>query len=327
MAHFLLGMPTANIRRSPYNPASVTPPPFRAAEVGIEINPRGLLYSLPGISGWVGSDITAGILSTQMHESKELCLLVDIGTNGEIVIGNKDWMVSTSASAGPALEGANEACGMRAEAGAIERFFTDNGEIKYETIGNGKSKGVCGSGIIDLVSVLLDEEILNRSGKFIDGSSSRVEMVNGVGRYLISGETESESGEAIYISESEIENIISAKAAIFAAIKIILDRLDLGFTDIENFYIAGGFGKYINIDNAVNIGLIPDLPRDRIKYVGNTSIQGAKTAALYKDAFFMIEEIRQNTTYYDLMGANDYIDEFRKALFLPHTDIELFRRR
>jgi len=326
MAHFLLGMPTENIRRSPYNPASVTPPPFRAAEVGIEINPRGLLYSLPGLSGWVGSDITAGILTTGMYETDQLSLLVDIGTNGEIVIGNKDWLVSTSASAGPALEGANEACGMRAEEGAVEKVFVRDGRIEYEIIGNTKPKGICGSGIIDIVSVLLDEGILNRSGRFVDGSSERVERKSGVGRYLVTGKDQSGTGNPIYLSESDIENIISAKAAIFAAVKIILDRLDLGFDDIEHFYIAGGFGRYINVDNAINIGLIPDLPRECIEYVGNTSIQGAKTAAVYKDAFFMIEEIRQKTTYYDLMGANDYIDEFRKALFLPHTDIELFRR-
>ncbi len=326
MGHFLLGLPTYHIRRTPYVAASLTPPPLRAAEVGIAINPRGLLYSLPGISAWVGSDLTAGILATNLHEQKELSLLVDIGTNGEIVIGNKDWLISCSASAGPALEGASEECGMRAEKGAIEKFYLDSGVIRYETIGAVAPIGICGSGIIDLVSVLLEGNIINRSGNFQEGVDGIVDR-NGISAYLLVEEGETGNKRPIVITEAEIENVITAKAAIFAAMKIVLQRVDLSFDDIQHFYIAGAFGSYINIESAINIGLIPAIPRERIMFVGNTSMEGAKIVAFYKEALYKIEKIRENTTYYDLMGAPDYVEEFQKGLFLPHTDIEMFRNK
>jgi len=328
MGHFLLGLCTKNIRRFPYVPITVSPPPLRAAEVGLKINPRGLLYSLPGISGWVGSDITAGILVTRIHEKEELSLLIDIGTNGEIVIGNRDWLVATSASAGPALEGASITCGMRAEGGAIEKVYADNGNIRYNTIDDMPPKGICGSGVIDTIAVLLREGIINRSGNFIDGISMRVGMVEGRKSFVLLDGNEMNNGRRpIYITESDIENVITAKAAIFAAMKILLRRLELSFEDIQHFYIAGAFGSYLNVNNAVTIGLIPDIDRKKVEFAGNTSIKGAKIVAFYKEALNRIEKIRENTTYYDLMGANDYVEEFRKAMFLPHTDIEIFTRR
>lgn len=316
MGHFLLGLDTKNIRRAPYVPVSVAPPPLRAAEVGIKINPRGLLYSLAGISGWVGSDLTAGILATEMNEKEELSLLVDIGTNGEIIIGNQEWLVACSASTGPTLEGASLKCGMRAERGAIEKVWIANGAIQYKTIGDAPPKGICGSGIIDLISVLLNLRLINRSGRFIPGASAQITMVDGIPQFMLA--------EAVFITEIEIENVITAKAAVFAAIRILMRRLELQFADLTHFYIAGAFGNRIDVENAINIGLIPDMPRDRIEFVGNTSMKGAKIVAFYKEALRKIEKIRERTTYYDLMGADDYLEEFEKAMFLPHTDIELF---
>jgi uncharacterized 2Fe-2S/4Fe-4S cluster protein (DUF4445 family) len=319
MAHFLLGLPVENIRRFPYVATSVDPPPLRAAEVGIEINPRGLLYSLPGISAWVGSDVTAGILATGLYERDETSLLVDIGTNGETVIGNGEWIVSSSASAGPALEGASLSCGMQAEKGAIERFYIEDGEIRYKTIGDYPPKGICGSGIIDLLSVLLEMSIINRSGNFVDDGAHIFTDIDGRKSYILVHDV-----RPIFVTESDIENVITAKAAIYAAMKILVKRLDLSFEKIDRFYIAGAFGNFIDVESAIKIGLIPNINREKITYAGNTSIKGAKMAALYKDAFRRIEEIRRKTTYYDLMGAQDYVEEFRKALFLPHTDIDQF---
>jgi len=326
MGHFLLGLCTKNIRRTPYVANTVSPPPLRAAEVGLNINPRGLLYSLPAVSGWVGSDITAGILATRMNEREELSLLLDIGTNGEVVIGNKEWLVSASASAGPALEGASVDCGMRAEAGAVEKMYVEEQAIRYKTIDNKRPKGICGSGIIDAVAVLLEQGYINRSGNFVAEDKPRVETVEGLKRYIIAEGDETATGHPVYISESDIENVVTAKAAIFAAMKILLQRLDLTFQDIQRFCIAGAFGSYINIEHAVAIGLIPDIERSRYEFVGNASIKGAKIVAFYKEALYKIEKIREDTTYYDLMGANDYVEEFQKAMFLPHTDIELFQR-
>ena len=326
MGHFLLGLPTYHIRRYPYVATAVEPPPLRAAEVGIQINPRGLLYSLPGISAWVGSDITAGILATGLYEKEETTLLLDIGTNGETVIGNRDWIVASSASAGPALEGASVECGMRAEQGAIESVAVANdGKIAYQTIGNTPPKGICGSGIIDLISVLLRMNIIDRNGRFIEGSSDRIETFGAMKSFVLVPPELASGSKPIVITESDIENVVTAKAAIYAALKILLKRLDLSFEEIDNFYIAGAFGNHLDVDNAISIGLIPNMPKEKISFVGNTSIRGAKLVALYQEAFEKIYELRQMTTYYDLMGADDYVEEFKKALFLPHTDIEQFR--
>ena len=324
MGHFLLGLPVENIRRFPYVATSVDPPPLRAAEVEIEINPRGLLYSLPGISAWVGSDVTAGILATGLHRREETSLLVDIGTNGETVIGNSEWIVSSSASAGPALEGASLSCGMQAEQGAIEKFYIEDGAIGYKTIGDSPPKGICGSGIIDLVNVLLQTDVINRSGNFVENGVHSFEEIENKRSFILIPSDKTRTGKPIYVTESDIENIITAKAAIYAAMKILVKRLDMSFDDIDRFYIAGAFGNFINIESAIAIGLIPNLRRDKITYAGNTSIKGAKIAALYKDAFLQIDDIRRKTTYYDLMGAPDYVDEFKKAMFIPHTDIDEF---
>jgi uncharacterized 2Fe-2S/4Fe-4S cluster protein (DUF4445 family) len=327
MGHFLLGLPTENIRRFPYVPNSTSPPPLRAAEVGIEINPRGLLYSLPGLGGWVGSDLTAGILATGMNEQQELSMLVDIGTNGEIIVGNNEYLMACSASAGPAFEGSSEECGMRAERGAVERVFVRDGAIRYDTIGDHPARGICGSGIIDLISVLLTRGIIDRSGRIIASDSERIQEVEGMKRFNLVLPEESGGQKPVFITEADIEAVITAKAAIFAALIIMLRRLELEITDIRNLYIAGAFGNFLDIESAINIGLIPALPRERVRFVGNSAIRGAKIAAFYKEAFYKVERIRESTTCYDLMGAPDYVEEFRKALFLPHTDIELFEGR
>ncbi len=324
MNHFLLGLPAGNIRREPYSAVTVEAPPVRAAEVGIRINPRGLLYSVPGISSWVGGDLTAGILATELDQSDEVGMLIDVGTNGEIVIGNREWLIATSASAGPALEGASVDCGMMAEEGAIERVMASADGPVCETIGGTPPTGLCGSGIIDLVAVMLEMGIIDRSGQLAAGSHPGIVERDGVRRFVLVSAAESGTSEDIYITQDEIDNVITAKAAVFAAAKIVLDRLKLGFSDVKKLYLAGGFGSYINRENAVQIGLLPDLPIDNIEYVGNTSIWGAKLAALSHEADNELRDIRRKTTYYDLMGTDDYVEQFKQAMFLPHTDIELF---
>lgn len=324
MMHFLLCLPTRNIRRYPYSPATVEPPPLRAAEVGLKINPRGLLFFVPGVSGWVGGDLTAGILVTGLAERDDIGMLIDVGTNGEIILGNKDWLVACSASAGPALEGASVACGMMAQEGAIEKVSVEDGEIRYQVIGDVPPDGICGSAIIDLVAVLLQQGIIDRGGKLLEGSDPRVRFEKGIGRFVIADGKTSLKGREVYASQDDIENVITAKAAIFAATKIILDRLKLGFSDIKKLFIAGGFGNNINLENAIAIGLLPDLPVGRMQYAGNTSIWGAKLGALSFEAYEALHSIRSKTTYYDLMGTDDYVEQFQQAMFLPHTNIELF---
>ena len=324
MTHFLLGLPTAHIRRDPYIAVSVEPPPFRAAEVGIKINPRGLLYAVPGIGGWVGGDLTAGILVTGLYERDSLGMLIDVGTNGEIIIGNKDWLMACSASAGPALEGAGLECGMMAQEGAIEKVTLTHGDIAYEVIGGTAADGICGSGVIDLIAVLLRKGVIDRSGAFVPDSDPRLIVDNDQTRFVLVRSKDTLKGREVSLFQDDITNIVTAKAAIFAAAKIMLERLDLTFADIKQLFIAGGFGNFIDIENAVEIGLLPDLPRPNIVYVGNTSIWGAKLAGLASDARELLRNISHRTTCYDLMGTSDYVDQFKQAMFLPHTNIELF---
>ena len=323
MLHLLLGLPARNIRRKPYIAASVAPPPFRAAELGIRINPRGLLYCVPGISSWVGGDLTAGILATGLHEREEVAMLVDIGTNGEIIVGNKDWLMACSASTGPALEGGSVSCGMIAEKGAIEKVYLEDDRLQYKVIGNVPAKGFCGSGIIDLIAVLVECGVIDRAGQFVEDRHAAVEFKHGRGRFFIARKARG-AAKDVFLTQDDIENVITAKAAIFAAMKIMLDRLSLKFSELSHVFLAGGFGSYIDRRNAIKIGLLPDLPLSRIQYVGNTSIWGAKLAALSTEAFRELHAIRKKTTYYDLLGSDDYVDQFRQAMFLPHTSIELF---
>ncbi len=324
MLHFLLGLPTENIRRAPCIAVSVEPPPFRAAEVGIRVHPRGLLFAVPGIGAWVGGDIAAGILATGLHEMDQVGMLIDVGTNGEIVLGNKDWLAACSASAGPALEGAGVECGMMARRGAIEKVYVDGGEVRYEVIGKGPPEGICGSGIIDLVAVLLAKNVIDRSGRLLDGSDPGVRISRGRARFVLVGKGRGRRRREIFLHQDDIDNVVTAKAAIFAATQIMLDRLGLKSSDIGRLMIAGGFGSYIDIRNAIAIGLIPDLPPSKVAYVGNTSIWGAKLAALSSEARETLRDIVRRTTYYDLMGTDDYVEHFKQAMFLPHTNIELF---
>ncbi|NQU09174.1 DUF4445 domain-containing protein [bacterium] len=323
MLHILLGLPASNIRRHPFIATSIEPPTLRAAEIGLRINPRGLVHCVPGISSWVGGDLTAGILATGLHERDETAMLIDVGTNGEIILGNKDWLMACSASTGPALEGASVQCGMIAEKGAIEKVYVEDDQVRCKVIGNVAPKGLCGSGIIDLIAVLLDRGVIDRAGQFVAHSDPAVAFVKGRGRYVVAGQAAG-AVKDVYLAQDDLENVITAKAAIFAATKIMLDRLDLGFDQISRVFLAGGFGSYIDRRNAIKIGLLPDLPLPRIQYVGNTSIWGAKLAALSSEALDELRAIRRKTTYYDLLGSDDYVEQFRQAMFLPHTDIGLF---
>jgi len=324
MTHFLLGLPADNIRRNPYTAVSIEPSPFRAAETGIKVNPRGLLFCVPGIGSWVGGDITAGILATGLYERDDTAMLIDVGTNGEIVLGNREWMIACSASTGPALEGGGVKCGMTAEKGAIEKVYFEEEHLRYKTIGNGPPRGICGSGIIDLIAGLLAKGVIDRAGKFIQGSDPGLKRIGGIWRFMIAGKGKGRKGREVYITQDDIDNVITAKAAVFAAVKIMLDRLNLKISDVKKLFLAGGFGSYIDRRNAIRIGLLPDMPVSSIQYVGNTSIWGAKLAAFSYEAYNLMHEIRQKTTYYDLMGSPDYVEQFKLAMFLPHTNIELF---
>jgi len=325
MLHLLLGLDASGIRKSPYTPTTTAPPPVRASEVGLKINPRGLLYSMPSIGGWVGGDVTAGILATGLHLTDRLTMLIDVGTNGEIVLGNREWMFSCATSAGPAFEGSGVKCGMRASRGAIERVnFSPEGVAEVQTIGGGGPQGICGSGLIDAIAGLYEAGIIDRSGRLLSDRSPNVHEEEGRLEFVLVPAGENGAERDIVITQPDIENLLRAKAAIFSGAKVLLDMIQKDFSDVKQLLIAGGFGNYLDRAKAVTLGMIPDLPLERIRYAGNTSLIGAKMALLSTDALSASEEIARSTTYYDLITYPNYYEEFMSAKFLPHTDISLF---
>lgn len=325
MSHFLLGLTPCSIRLDPYVPTADEFPQIRAEEIGIQINPRGILETIPCVASYVGGDIVAGVMSCGIPEHEEVRGLIDIGTNGEIAIGNKDWLVCCSASAGPAFEGGGTRCGMRAIKGAIEKIKITNGRLEYETIGNARPRGICGSGLIDCIYELVKNGIIDPGGKF-DGSRSddRLKIEENIPQYVIAYPDETESGTAVVIAESDIDNLIKSKGAVFAAIKSLTDYIGLGFDMIDTFYVAGGFGSFLDIPKSIAIGLLPDIPQEKIQFIGNSSLTGARMCLLSESAIETCVNISRSMTNIELSTYQPFTDEYIAALFLPHTNRKLF---
>ena len=326
MSHLVLQVDPTFIRREPYVSTANYVPVIRAAEAGIKINPRGLLACVSGVSTYVGGDITAGVLACGLNRAEKLTLLIDIGTNGEIVLGNKDWMVSCAASAGPAFEGSGLRCGMRATEGAIQRVeISKGGKVKLVTIGKAGPLGICGSGYIDCLAELFTRGIINRSGMFTEGvSSPRLKSTKEGGEFILVFKEDAGLKRDIVITETDIENLKRSKAAIYAASQTLLKKLNLSFRDIQQFYIAGGFGTYLDIDKAITIGLLPDLKRDKFSFIGNSSLVGSREILLSDGAKQEAEKIAGKMTYVELSVESAYMDEYISALFFPHTDLSRF---
>jgi len=323
MAHFLLNLDMTRIRKEPYIASVSFMPPIRAAEAGVQINKRGLLYSLPSVAAYVGSDIVAGVLTTRLFTKKGISLFVDIGTNGEVVLGNRDWLVCASSSAGPAFEGSGVKHGMRAGAGAIEKLtILDDGSIEFKAIGDTHPAGICGSGLLDTIAELFINGIIDRTGRFKTNADERLtEGDEGLQFQLVPA---GNGHQEIVITQADINNLIRSKAGVFAAIRVLMESTKTKSEDLEAIYIAGGFGNFLNVRQAVTIGMLPDVPLEKIQFVGNTSIAGAKTVLLSREALETAEQIAKSMTYFDLMSHPKYMDEFIKANFLPHTVLSLF---
>ncbi|MCF8142752.1 MAG: ASKHA domain-containing protein [Deltaproteobacteria bacterium] len=325
MSHFLLGLSPCSIRLDPYVPTADEFPLIHAEEVGIQINPRGILQTIPCVASYVGGDIVAGVMSCGIPEHEEVRGLIDIGTNGEIAIGNKDWLICCSASAGPAFEGGGTRCGMRAIKGAIEKIAISEGELHYQTIEGAKPRGICGSGLIDCIYELVKNGIIDPSGKFHrDRKDDRLRIEENVPEYIIAFPEETESGTAVTIAESDIDNLIKSKGAVFAAIKSLTDYIGLGFDMIETFYVAGGFGSFMDISKSIAIGLLPDIPREKIQFIGNSSLTGARMSLLSESAMETCINISRSMTNIELSTYQPFTDEYIAALFLPHTNRKLF---
>jgi uncharacterized 2Fe-2S/4Fe-4S cluster protein (DUF4445 family) len=325
MSHLLLGLIPCSIRLDPYVPTAHIFPQIRAAELNIHINPEGILETVADVASYVGGDIVAGVLACGIADRPEVKALIDVGTNGEIAIGNNDWMVCCSASAGPAFEGGGISCGMRATRGAIERIEINDDRVMYRTIGKGRPRGICGSGLIDSIYELVRNKIIDQQGKFnLATCDERIVEKDDEASFIVAFSEETETGKDLAIRESDISNLIRSKGAVFAAIKSLIDYVGLGFNDIDTFYVAGGFGNYLDIPKAIAIGLLPDIDPKKIKFVGNSSLMGSRMALLSTHAFERTVKIANMMTNIELSTYLPFMDEYVAALFLPHTDRKLF---
>ncbi|TLN26605.1 DUF4445 domain-containing protein, partial [bacterium] len=329
MTQLLLGIYPKYIREAPYVPAANLFPVFPARELGIDLPAGVLAYTMPCVASYVGGDITAGVLATQMHLGDELTLFMDVGTNGEIVIGNKDWMVSASASAGPAFEGGGVKFGMRASYGAIEQVRINPLDLEpmFMTIGQVKPKGICGSGMIDCIAELQQRGIITQNGKFnreLSAVNWRIREGESGWEYVLCKAEDSQLEEDIAITEPDIDNLIRTKASIYSACSVLLRSVGLQFTDLQKIIIAGGFGQYIDVEKAMTIGLLPEVDPNIVSYGGNTSLEGCRIAALYKGKVEEAEQIASMITNIELSVSAIYMEEYVAALFLPHTRMEDF---
>lgn len=328
MNHLFAGINADPLRTEPYIPAFFKTNSLFASDVGIDINKDAHIIMAPNIGSYVGGDITAGTLVSQIWNRPEFSLFIDLGTNGELVFGNSDFMMSCACSAGPAFEGGDISCGMRATDGAIEACTIDKETMEptYKIVGDPGTKpvGLCGSGIIDVISELYICGIINPKGKFIREGKRIKHDKYGMGSYILAFEEEAGSVKDVEITEVDIDNFIRAKGAIFSAIRTMLTSLDFDVSMIDDVYVAGGIGSGINMQNAVNIGMFPDIPIEKFHYIGNSSLTGAYLMLLSTPAEKKTYELASNMTYMELSTVPIYMDEFVGACFIPHTDTSMF---
>lgn len=327
MIQLFLAIDPRTIREMPFIPTISHPLPITAEDIRLDINPQATVDCLPIVGAYVGADITAGVLASGMYDTDALTLFIDVGTNGELVLGNRDWLITCACSAGPAFEGSGVRHGMRATAGAIEEVWIDHRTLEptYQTIGQLPARGICGSGMIGLLADMFVTGILDKAGKIRrDLPTPRIRVGDHGGEYVVVWANQSGIGTDIVINEVDIENLLRTKGAIYAGFSVLVQSVGVQLADVEQVFIAGAFGQYINVEKAVQIGLLPDMPWDRFHYLGNTSALGAFYSLVSRPMRREVIQVAQKMTYLELSADNTFYDQFMSALFLPHTDITAF---
>lgn len=325
MTHLLLGISPSGIRTSPYVSAASVFPWTRAQSLGLPGSHATRLVSVACPASWLGGDVVAGVIAAGIPWTDKLTLFIDIGTNGEIVLGNSSWLVSCSCSAGPAFEGGGIRHGMRAAAGAIEQVRIDAVTLEptIMTIGEIRPLGICGSGLIDVVSELFMVGALDRSGKFAR-ESARIVMSDAGPEYVIVTAEESGTGHPVTLSEVDVNNLMRAKAAIFAGIMVLLESMDVSIGDIDEVVVAGGFGHYLDLERVTALGMVPEMDPAKFVFLGNASLTGATLCARSRDMLKQTRHVAEMMTYIELSVNAGFMDHYLSALFLPHTDVHLF---
>lgn len=326
MEHLLVKADGDTVRLMPFKPEFLIHEPMKASDLRLPINPDATVILSPNVGSYVGGDITAGVLPAMLWNREEMSLFIDLGTNGELVFGNKDYMLTCACSAGPAFEGGDISCGMRATKGAIDSCVIEPKTLypHFTTVGRGRPAGMCGSGLIDVVAELYKVGAINAQGKF-DVENPRIRDDGYGGKeYILMPAEESATGRDVFISEGDIDNFIRAKGAIFSATRTMLKSVDMTVSDIDHIIIAGGIGQGINMGNAMMIGMLPQADLSKYSYIGNSSLTGACAMLVSDEATDKVFEIQSNMTYIELSTEPGYMDEFSAACFIPHTDASLF---
>lgn len=327
MTHLFLGIDPKYIMLSPYTPVFSVVPSLYTEQIGIDVNEHACAYIYPCVSSYIGGDIVAGVIGSGISRSDKTILYIDVGTNGEMVLGNRDWLMCASCSAGPAFEGGGIKFGMRAGNGAIEQVKIN--PLTFEpmvlTVGRLKPVGICGSGLIDIVAELMIAGLIDRNGKFKrDLKTERLRKGDGAYEYVLCYAQDTQINRDIVVTEADLDNLIRTKAAVFAGCRTLIESAGLTFDDVEMFIIAGGFGHYIDIEKAQTIGLLPELPAEKFAFVGNGSLLGARLMSMSKDCFKESERIAKMMTNIELSDNNKFMEEYVAAMFLPHTDEKAF---
>jgi uncharacterized 2Fe-2S/4Fe-4S cluster protein (DUF4445 family) len=327
MAHILLGLDPKYLRLAPYTPVASFIPPVKARSLGIRVANHVYLFTFPSVASYVGGDIVSGVVGVGLHQRKTLTLYMDIGTNGEVVVGNSDWMVTASCSAGPAFEGGGIKHGMIATSGAIQDFNIDPVTLEptLHTIGGEKPRGICGSGLINTIAGLLEARVIGQNGKFnTDLKTSRIREGDDGYEYVLSWAGETETGKDIVITEVDIDNLIRAKAAMYAGCQTLSNSVGVNLCDLEQVIIAGAFGSHIDIARSITIGLLPDIPQEKFVFVGNGSLTGARLTSFSTDLLDDARKVAVMMTNLELSERVDFMNNYVAALFLPHTHSEEF---
>ncbi|MBM3705399.1 MAG: DUF4445 domain-containing protein [Actinobacteria bacterium] len=327
MIHLFYGVPPKFIREEPYVTVANKFLNVSAGELGIKYIGEAEVYSIEGVASYLGGDITSGVLATNLSGRKKLSLFLDLGTNGELVVGNSQWMIGCSCSAGPAFEGGGVKCGVRAVEGAIEKVVITEKDYRcsYEVIGEERPVGICGSGLIDLLGEMYLRGVIDRKGKFNkDIGNSYLRFEDEEYRYIVAERKDSAAEKDIFITEVDINNLIRAKAAVYSGIKTLLEEVDLNIADIDRVFLAGGLGKNINVQSAIVIGMLPDIDLNRYSFLGNTSVTGAYLCLLSNEKYRLTEKIANKITYLELSVNMKFMDRYIAGLFLPNTDLKDF---
>lgn len=329
MTQLMLKVNPKYIRLSPYVPTSTLFSPIRAVDLGLALGDHVTALVYPAISSYVGGDIVAGVMGSGMYRTEDLTLFMDIGTNAEIVIGNKDWLACAACSAGPAFEGGGLKFGMRAAKGAIEDFSMDPFTLEPMnlTIGNARAKGICGSGLISIVATMFEMGVINSQGKFNrDLDTPRLRENDEIVEYVLAWKDETQIDRDITITEPDLDNLIRAKGAIYSGCMTLLEEVGLKMDDIKRIYLSGGFGSYVDLEKAMVIGLLPEIDPDKVRFIGNGSLMGAKMSSLTNRIRKDVVEVTKKMTNFELSETPSFMDNYVAALFLPHTDMDKFPR-